>query len=122
MSATCARGQGTVPVLRLTAPDTAAPGRTTTVSADFILVGSQTLLRHPRVRVERVVNGRTRLVELLPLRITQQPPAGRGFRALNTGTYPPGTYSVRLECDCRDASGKLAAVASPVTTLTVPGR
>jgi hypothetical protein len=114
-----AAGQQAPPTVRLMAPAAATSSRTTAVSGEFTLVGGQTLVRHPRVRV---TDSRGRVVELLPLHLTQKAPAGRGFRALNTGTYPPGVYTVRLECDYREPGGRAASVATPVTTLTVAKR
>jgi hypothetical protein len=111
------RAQQNLPTLRPTAPATRQAGRLTRVDLDFTLPTGFRLFRNPRFRV---IDARDRIVELLPITLTQRPPTGQGFRRLHTGAYRPGVYRLRAECDYVDASGARGTVVTPWSTLTVP--
>jgi hypothetical protein len=106
------------PAARNTPPPTATAGRDTAVPTEFDLPAGYTLAAVPRLRV---LDARGKLVELVPIYLSQPAPNGRGQRLLTTSRYRPGPYQVRLEVECRDASGRSQSVASPWSTLTVPG-
>lgn len=111
------RAQQNLPTLRPTTPLVRQTGRLTRTDLDFTLPAGVRLLRNPRFRV---IDARDQIVELLPITITRRAPTGQGFRRLHTGSYRPGVYRVRAECDYVDAAGVRGAVVTPWSTLTVP--
>jgi hypothetical protein len=114
-----ARGQGNAPTARHTVPAVAVRGQHTPVNVDFTLPSGYTLDGFPKLRV---INTKSRVVELLPVYLTTRAPAGQGHRTLHTKSYPPGTYLVRLEVSFRDRAGRPGMVPSALSTLTVPAR
>jgi hypothetical protein len=114
-----ARGQGNAPTARHTVPGAAIRGQHTPVSADFTLPSGYVLNGFPKLRVSNL-KGRT--IELLPIYLTQRPPAGKGNRLLHTASYRPGTYLVRLEVSYRDPAGRPGVVPSALSALVVPTR
>jgi hypothetical protein len=107
---------GTEPTIRLTAPATAAPGKTR-VDYELDLPAGFELRDFPAVRV---VDLQGKLVELRPMYITQRTPTWAGFQRLWTKTYPPGVYKVSLEAEILRPDGSTGRVTTPTATLTVP--
>jgi hypothetical protein len=112
------RGQQASPVMHASAPAVAESGPTTTVSYDFTLPPPFQFLFSPSVRV---IDSTGRLIELLPMHVTQRTPVWKGDRGLHTENYRPGAYLVRIELDYLGPDGKQATAATSYTALTVPG-
>jgi hypothetical protein len=75
-----APAQQSTPTGTITAPAAALRGVPTAVSATFSVPTGLSMPRHPRLRV---TDSRGKLVELLPLMLTQRPPAGRGTSVIS---------------------------------------
>jgi hypothetical protein len=113
------RGQQVSPVLHASAPATAESGPTTTVSYDFALPPTFQFLYSPSVRV---IDATGRLIEFLPMHVTQRTPIWKGYRGLHTENYHPGAYQVRVELDYMQPDGAQASVATSYAPLDVPSR
>jgi hypothetical protein len=104
------------PIIRHSTPATASRSQRTPVQVEFELPSGHELVRNPRVVA---VDSMGRLVNLLPITLTQRPPIGKGQRELQTNVYAPGGYRVRAEMDYLDPGGQSATVVSSWSDLVV---
>jgi hypothetical protein len=89
----------------------------TNAQMEFDLPPGITLRRNPRFRV---TDRAGKVVEMLPVILTDRGAVWRGHRPLRTGTYRPGTDQVQVELDTVDGTGRRSKLFSPAVTLTIP--